>query len=379
MESRYITKDGKRLRLGYTTGSCAAGAAKAAVNMLLSGKQIEKIKLMTPVGIGLILELLDIQHGEGFVSCAVRKDSGDDPDVTNGILVYAKVSKTNTGVTIDGGEGIGRVTKPGLNRPVGAAAINTGPMMQIKDAVISTASEFGYAGGFNILIYAPEGTEIAKRTFNPRLGIEGGISILGTSGIVEPMSDASIVETIKLEMNRIYLDGSRYLLLAPGNIGKEFLQNRLRADEAKIVKCSNFIGESLSIAQKIGFKGMLLAGHIGKLVKLAGGIMNTHSRYGDCRMEIIAAHAGMFGGGAALIREIMLSATTDEALRLLYNAGLNESVVSSIISKIAFHMKAKVLNETETNETETGVIMFSSDKKVLGMTDNAMGLLKNII
>ena len=186
----YIVKDGKKLRLGYTTGSCAAAAAKAAAWMLLTGRKKETIDLLTPKGISLKLDVLSITQTPQEVSCAIRKDSGDDPDATRDTLIFASVRKTDApGIVIDGGTGVGRVTKRGLDQPVGAAAINSVPRQMIEENVQQVCRLCDYSGGICVVISVPDGEMLAKKTFNPRLGIVGGISILGTTGIVEPMSE----------------------------------------------------------------------------------------------------------------------------------------------------------------------------------------------
>ena len=204
MMDSFVTKDGKRLRRGYTTGSCAAAAAKSAALMLLAGRRLESIHLVTPSGMELDLPLQDIVIADNYVSCGVIKDSGDDPDVTDGITVYARVEKTGCPYTveIDGGNGIGRVTKPGLDQSVGSAAINSTPRRMITEELLQVCEDTGYKGGLKVVISAPAGTEIAKRTFNPKLGVVDGISILGTTGIVEPMSEEAIIESIALEIRQ---------------------------------------------------------------------------------------------------------------------------------------------------------------------------------
>ena len=214
----------KKMRTGYTTGSCAAAAAKAAVCMLLSGEVIQQVRLMTPKGVELDLEVEQIQRRQHGVRCAVRKDSGDDPDVTNGIYVYAEVRKEpEPGIYLDGGEGIGRITKKGLEQPVGAAAINRVPRQMILEAVKEQSIRYGYQGGLSVIISAPEGKKLAAKTFNPRLGIENGISILGTSGIVEPMSEKALTDTIFLEMKMLKENGIDRCCVVPGNYGRDFL------------------------------------------------------------------------------------------------------------------------------------------------------------
>ncbi|MGN1171449.1 MAG: cobalt-precorrin-5B (C(1))-methyltransferase CbiD, partial [Lachnospiraceae bacterium] len=186
---QFVYKDKKKLRCGYTTGSCAAAAAKAAAIMLFIGEKIDSVDLLTPGGVSLRLNVEETERNSDSVSCAVRKDAGDDADITDGILIYATVQRQEKqGIEIDGGEGIGRVTRPGLEQSPGSAAINSVPRRMIRDALSEVCDTFGYEGGLKAVIWAPEGTELAKKTFNPNLGVEGGISILGTSGIVEPMS-----------------------------------------------------------------------------------------------------------------------------------------------------------------------------------------------
>lgn len=370
----YIVKDGKKLRLGYTTGSCAAAAAKAAAWMLFSGRRKDRIHLCTPKGIELDLEITNIEMSETSVSCAVQKDSGDDPDITKGAYVFAKVSFSNNyGIAIDGGEGIGRVTKRGLDQPVGAAAINSVPRMMIKENLKEICRAYDYNEGLDVMISVPEGEKIAEKTFNPRLGIVGGISILGTTGIVEPMSEQALVDTIRVELKQQRENGVEYVLLTPGNYGAEYIKNNINADLNKAVLTSNFIGDTLDICREFGFKGALLVGHIGKLVKIAGGILNTHSKYGDCRMEIIASYAGASGLAANCVAEILECVTCDDAVRILKENGVFDETLKRITEKISF-----IMNNRVGNELVTGAILFSKEHSYLYETEKARFLLENI-
>ncbi|MDR2933068.1 MAG: cobalt-precorrin-5B (C(1))-methyltransferase CbiD, partial [Oscillospiraceae bacterium] len=218
---------GKLLRRGYTTGSCAAAAAKAAAIMLLTQSVCPTATITTPSGTVLTVDVLDLAFTPEYASCAIQKDSGDDPDVTNGCLVYANVSRITDGIEINGGDGIGRVTKPGLDQPVGSHAINTVPRRVIREECKSVCRDYGYTGGLSVVLSIPSGEELAKRTFNPRMGIEGGLSILGTTGIVEPMSEAAIVETIRAELNLLYEAEYRDVLIAIGNYGEAFAKDVL--------------------------------------------------------------------------------------------------------------------------------------------------------
>ncbi len=369
----YIVKGGKKLRLGYTTGSCAAAAAKAAAFMLLTGRRMERVTLLTPKGIRLELPVREIAMGPETVSCAIEKDSGDDPDVTRGTLIFAEVSRSGgDGVEIDGGVGVGRVTKPGLDQPVGAAAINSVPRRMIREAVEEVRALTDSREGLRVVISVPEGEALAKKTFNPRLGIVGGISILGTTGIVEPMSEQALVETIRVELRQRRESGAEYVLLTPGNYGSDFIRDGLGIDPAIAVQTSNFIGDALEICRELGFRGAVLVGHIGKLVKLAGGMFNTHSKYGDCRMELIAAHAAAAGLAAERVEEVLQCVSCDDALRILREADLCGQTMDRLMERIAFHLQAKA-------GVEIGAIAFSKVYGLLGQTAGADGLLRRIV
>ena len=337
------------MRYGFTTGSCAAAAAKAAAYMLLSGRQKNTITIETPKGIPYTAEILEITRGEKAVQCAVRKDGGDDPDITSGALIYAEVSltdhtrtqATDTRIHIDGGIGVGRVTKPGLDQPVGNAAINHVPREMIAKEVLEVCDLMDYKVNLQVIISVPEGEAIAKQTFNPRLGIVGGISILGTSGIVEPMSNQALLDTIRVELNQRRAEGFDYIAVAPGNYGLDFMKKAYGYDLDKSVKCSNFIGVTIDMAVECGFTRMLLTGHIGKLIKVAGGIMNTHSKEADCRMELLSAFAIHEGAGADVAAKILDCVATEEAVRLLREAGKQQEVMDYAMERIMFYLNKR--------------------------------------
>ena len=371
MDSSYVFVNNKKLKRGHTTGTCAAAASKAAAEALITGKTVGSVQIHTPKGIVLDLPVEDMQFGDGFVSCAVRKDGGDDIDATHDTLVYSKVSKADSGINIDGGFGVGRVTRKGLDQPVGNAAINHVPRAMIKEAIEDIQFSSDYKGGFDVVISVPEGEEIAKKTFNPRLGITGGISILGTSGIVEPMSEVALVNTIKTEMN-MRSQGNKVLLVVPGNYGKEFSQGIPGIDPESAVKCSNFIGEMLDYACEIQ-RDIVLVGNLGKLVKLAGGIMNTHSRNADSRMEILAANAAMAGASMSTVQRIMGCISTDDALDVINEENLIEDVSKLLIGKIEFYM-----NHRTGGNIRTAAVLFSSVYGLLGKTSLADQMLDEI-
>ena len=343
IEGHYALVDGKKLRFGYTTGTCAAAAAKAATILLLTGRAPAAVQIHTPKGIDLNLPVEEAAREGSAARCAVRKYSGDDPDVTDGTLVVATVSiSTEPGIHIDGGVGVGRATKPGLKVPVGAAAINPGPRAMIEAAVRKAMEETEPVPGVNVVIFVPEGEALAAKTFNPRLGIVGGISILGTSGIVEPMSEEALVDSIRLEIQQRKALGEIRLILAPGNYGLDFLRDAMGIAEERIVKVSNYIGKALDAAAEAGFQEVLLAGHIGKLVKLSGGIMNTHSREGDGRAELMAACALRAGAGADTARMILDCVTTNEMLRIIREKDLLDGAMEVMAQRIDLYVNARV-------------------------------------
>ncbi|UAL08156.1 MAG: cobalt-precorrin-5B (C(1))-methyltransferase CbiD [Candidatus Methanogranum gryphiswaldense] len=375
MDDDRIFVEGKELRCGYTTGTCAAAASKAASIMLLGGDRINSVVIIVPSGKELCLGIEDITITNDQVICAVKKDGGDDIDVTDGTLIYSAVRKRDDGkIILDGGEGVGRVTRKGLDQPIGNAAINRIPRSMILEAMNDAAESFGWKGGLEATIQVPDGAEIAKRTFNPNLGIVGGISILGTSGIVRPMSEKALVDTIRTEMRMYFAEGHRYLLFVPGNYGQDYSDNMDDIGSAVAVKISNFLGESLDYAVELGVEGILLVGNIGKLVKVAGGIMNTHSRNADCRMEILSAYTVVAGGDADTARKIMDAVTTEAALDILKEAGLMNKVMYLLAERIEFHMMHRV-----GGKLKVGAVMFSSTYGRLCESGNASDIMKELM
>ena len=368
----YQFSQGKNLRCGYTTGSCATAAAKAAATMLLTGERVDSVRIDTPKGITLNLEPLQVELAENYVSCAIRKDSGDDPDDTNGILVFAKVERAvEPGVHIEGGVGVGRVTKPGLACAVGGPAINPTPRRMITSEVGSVMEQTGYTDGLMVTISIPEGVEIAKKTFNPRLGILGGLSVLGTSGIVEPMSEKALIETMYVEMRAQKARGNKDLLVFFGNYGEDFTRDVMQLDLEGAVTCSNFVGELLDYAVYLGFETLLLIGHSGKLVKLAQGVMNTHSKYADCRTELFALQAMFHGASVEVGKEIYGCLTTGEVTKVLKREQLFEPVMEQVTQKIDFYMQHRV-----HGKIKTAAFMFSNVYGILGKTEHADALIQ---
>lgn len=393
LEDAYIVKDNKRLRLGYTTGSCAAAAAKAATAMLLGRELVEEAALMTPKGILLHLLIEEIQmkgDEDGVpveVSCAVRKDGGDDPDATHGILIYARVTKelseeekkknegthTQPVIEIDGGVGVGRVTKPGLAEPVGAAAINPVPRKMIEDEVKEQCKKFQYTNGIHVEICIPEGERIAVRTFNPRLGIVGGLSVLGTSGIVVPMSEDALIASIRLEMQMLVENGAEYLLVTPGNYGQAFAGQTMDLNRNTEMKCSNYVGDTIDMALELGVKGILFVAHIGKFIKVSGGIMNTHSKNADGRAELLTAAYLRAGGSLLVANKILNTITTEEALDIIKKEDQQRfsDTMQQICEKAEFYLQNRC-----KGAMLTGLVLFSQQHGKLGESPQTVQLYK---
>lgn len=374
----YIRSGQRLLRCGYTTGTCAALGAAGAARLLLTGKAPESVGLRTPKGIVVEVAPIYCRKTAAGAQCAIRKDGGDDVDVTTGLPVIADITLLPDApgqVTIDGGPGVGRVTKPGLDQPVGQAAINHVPRRMITDALHAEAEAAGYDGGFDVMISIEGGEEAAKRTFNPHIGVEGGLSVLGTSGIVEPMSQQAVLDTVQLEIHQAALreQSPKRLILAPGNYGLDYLaQNLPEYSSIPVVKCSNFMGDALDMAAAEQFAEVLLVGHIGKLVKLAGGIMNTHSRMADCRTELFCTHAALCGASQATCRALMDAATTDACLDILDAENLREPVLESLLQAIQLHLDRRV-----AGAFRVGAVLFSNQAGPLGQTETAAQLLQS--
>lgn len=366
----YIPVGKEKLRCGYTTGTCAAAAARGAAERLLGGEWPAAVKLTTPAGIAVEVEPEEPRTGEDWASCGVRKDGGDDPDMTDGILICARVKRRpDPGIVIDGGPGVGRVTQPGLDQPVGAAAINSTPRRMIREQLEQALMAHGAACGLAAEIFVPEGEALAAKTFNPRLGIQGGISILGTSGIVRPMSEDALIRSVYLEQDARYAQGVRDLLVTPGNYGEGFAGNVLGLDLERWTLCSNYLGAAIDHAAGLGFRSFLLVGHLGKLVKVAGGAMNTHSKAADGRRETMAAHTALCGGDRALVRQIFDCPTTDAAVAILEEAGLREPVMGSVTRALAQNLRVRA------GDMAIEAVVFSNRYGILGKTPGADRLL----
>ncbi|MDO4188006.1 MAG: cobalt-precorrin-5B (C(1))-methyltransferase CbiD [Lachnospiraceae bacterium] len=367
----------KKIKNGFTTGSCAAAATKAALMMLISGKKINEIKIITPssdiyspqICNAAIAKLYKGKLSIGdYASASVIKESGDDPDITNSLEIVSFVTfvEGQRRITIKGGEGVGKVTRPGLDQPVGEYAINSTPRKMITEVVEELLENNDIDYGVEVTISVPKGCEIAEKTFNPHMGIEGGISIIGTTGIVKPMSTEALVETIKLDINMQYSEGKKTCIIVPGNYGVTFLTNKMNVSDKDIVLCSNFAGDSVKMAVDAGFRKILFCSHIGKMIKVSGGVLNTHSMYGDRRMEfMVDAFVEAVNNNQGKIENtrvteiknrIMECVSTTAALDVISEIDFVKEVSSVIVNRTVGH-----LSDACDNKAEINVILYENN------------------
>lgn len=365
--NQYIKKGGREYRLGYTTGTTAAGAAKAAAQMLAGQLQVKEVFIDTPAGIRVEMKVVAAAFAENKASASIIKDAGDDPDVTDGLKITAEVKRIKknneikkTELLITGGEGIGKVTKPGLQLDIGQAAINPVPREMIKKAVLDILPEHNQ---LEVIVSAPKALEIAAKTFNPKLGIKGGISILGNTGIVEPMSESAYKDSLALELKQGFSLGIKKFVFVFGNHGKNKALE-LGFDSKQIIRMSNFVGFMLEQAAEFKIEEIIIIGHIGKIVKIAGGIFNTHSKIADARREILAAHAALIGAEQKIIKNIFDLNTAEEAADYLLSKNLEQvlnNIAEAVAVKTAERLENKIKVKAVVFSFKQGIIALSKD------------------
>ena len=375
---KYTVQNGKKMRYGYTTGSTTTAASKSAVKIYFEREEISNIDIETPKGWNLDLEINSIEVKKNSVKTSIIKDGGDDPDATDKIEIFATVREiecvkdsgdnfinSNKTISLRGGVGVGVVTKKGLQVGIGKPAINPVP---VKTIFYEVEKILPRDKKVEITIDIPMGVERGKKTFIPKLGILGGISILGTTGIVKPMSEEAFKDSIVIELKILLeeIEGDT-LILTPGNYGKKFLVEELGVDPKKILIISNFIGFILDNIRVLGMKKVILVGHIGKLIKVAGGIFHTHSKISDGRMEILGANALLSGESPKDVIRIIEANTTEEGLSYLKLDKTNELIAEKIKGKCQTRM---------FDEVEVEILTFSFDHGELSRTDGFNKMLE---
>jgi cobalt-precorrin-5B (C1)-methyltransferase len=364
----YLQANGLVLRSGITTGTCAAAAARAAAALLFGGETRDAVEVETPSGIVLEMPLCSAEKSGGWARCAVRKTAGDDPDITDGVTVVAEALLCPVeGVFLEGGPGVGRATLPGLALLPGEAAINPVPRQQI---IKSVQGVLPAGSGVRIIISVPGGEELARRTLNPALGITGGISILGTTGIVEPMSAEAFKQSLLPQIDVAQAAGQRRLVLTPGKMGKRNAMAALPVAAEAVVVISNFVGFMLQACAARGVPEAILFGHVGKLVKVAAGITNTHSGIADARRETLVAHAALCGLPAECLQELMAHETAEESAAYLAAKGYGR-VLAAVAEEAARRAAAMA-----GGKVRIGCIMVNLKGEVVGSDPWAAGLLK---
>jgi cobalt-precorrin-5B (C1)-methyltransferase len=356
------------LRKGYTTGTSAAAATKAALIRLLLGEEVNCVEVTLPRGGKIIIQIENTQVGNGYVTCAVTKDGGDDPDATHGAQILSTVSLNNNvgTIRIDGGKGVGRVTKPGLGLPIGAAAINPVPSLMIKTAAMEIVGGLIETKGITVIISVPMGETIAQKTDNPRLGILGGISILGTTGIVIPYSTASFAASIRQSLDVAIAMGVDIVALTTGGRSEEFVKKLYdnNLPEHSLIQMGDFVGYAVKQCRIKKVQNVVIAGFIGKLTKIAMGVKQTHVKGSHVDMEFMANLASDCACSTDILAKILKANTARHVQEII-----NEHKVSGYFDMICKSAHASLIKDDECS-LNLQIVMFDFDGKVCGCYPN---------
>jgi cobalt-precorrin-5B (C1)-methyltransferase len=352
---------GKGLREGYSTGSCAAAAAKAAALLLLTGTRPEAVTVNLPIGRRATFRVQQCHLGADRASASIIKDAGDDPDCTHGAEIVAEVSlRPASGIEIEGGTGVGRITKPGLGIAVHQASITRVPRRMITESVSEALALGGHGGGARVLITVPRGEELAKRTMHARLGIIGGISILGTSGIVKPYSTAAYKVSIVQAIDVATAIGLDEVVLTTGGRSEEYAMHYFSLREEAFVQMGDWVGFTLTYLAKKGVSKVNIAGMIGKLSKVVNGDFHTHASRSGVDLNGLAALAAFCGADTETVAAVRRSNTAREAQEIVLANG-----VTGFFDKVAERAAAQCRAYAEGAFT-VQCVLTDSDGAVLG-------------
>lgn len=360
MEKESIPK--RKLRTGFTTGTCATAGSKAAILAIINQKKIDSVEVILPKKKNLEIKISSCQFNLKNARCSVIKDAGDDPDVTHGAEIWTELSLTEkpNQIEIDGGEGVGRVTKPGLGLEIGSAAINPIPKRMITENIRDVAEDLLKKNGIRIIISVPKGKELALKTDNPRLGITGGISILGTSGIVIPYSTASFAASIRQSLDVTVAMGNDIVVLTTGGRSEDYSKNIINLPDHCFVQMGDFSWYTIRQCAKKMIKKAYVAGFIGKLTKMAMGIKQTHVKGSKVDMRFLAKLAQKCNADKETVDEIKKANTARQVLETIMIKNL-----AGFFDMICFEVH-KHMRKYSENKLEIDVIMFDFDGNIIG-------------
>lgn len=355
-------KPRQKLRTGFTTGTCATAAAKASLVAIMTQKKIKSVEVILPKGKKITINIASCKFNSTKAKCSVIKDGGDDPDVTHGaeIIVELQLTDNTNQVEIDGGRGVGRVTKPGLGLEIGSAAINPTPKKMIHENLTLTGKQILKKNGIKVIISVPKGKEIAPKTDNPRLGITDGISILGTTGIVIPYSTASFAASIRQSLDVTIAMNDDTVVLTTGGRSEEFSKKEIRLPDHCFVQMGDFAGYAIQQCAKKGIKKARVAGFIGKLTKMAMGVKQTHVKGSKVDMDFLAKIASRCGATKETLDQIK-NANTARHVQEIITKNKVDGFFSAICSEVYKQMRIH-----SENKVELEVILFDFDGSVLG-------------
>lgn len=364
----------KQLKGGYTTGACLAAGAKAGAMIMQGEDPGDRVDIVALDGTPLQIPIASVELLAHGVKVEIIKDAGDDPDITNGTSVFITFSFLTQEqlqpvygqsilykqILFEAGQGIGHATKPGLSLAVGEPAINPGPRQLVYNSIKDIIGDKACL----VRVEIPAGTELATKTLNPVLGIEGGISVIGTTGVLRPMSEEAFKNSLVPQIEVAKAAGFTTQIFVPGKIGERIATSWRLPTEA-MVQTSNFIGFMLEAGADHGLERILLFGHIGKLAKVAAGVFHTHNRVGDARLEVLAAYSAAQGMPAEGVQRILQAVTTEEALPVIEEYGL-QSVYQVIAARASYRAERLLFNRLQV-----GTVLVTLQGKLLGMDEKA--------